>query len=326
MIKDIIINKSMTLSFIQSGKMNEIILSYNNESKSLIHHELNSEFKNLFNDKALIKNDVHDMYKAIQSKSNTNSNQVQILDNSIFSSFVIDNTLPILDKEIKNQELLLDNIEKKVTEIQEMEKKELKEEKKEKLLNQKDKYIERMKTFEGFLSFIEEQKLFLDNSKVTQDILNAIKKGNKQIEAAQSMDLEQLEKANENFKKGEEKIKENEIKKEEKKELKDKKNLESNENAKKFEQTIEEGYDAIKMGILANIFANEGNISVELKELTKHMENMRKYQEEMNDYFKNYADDENEELKEQQEELKADIEELNDFFKDYTGNENDENA
>ena len=38
MIKDMIINKSLILSFIQNGKMKDILLSYNNESKK--YHSL----------------------------------------------------------------------------------------------------------------------------------------------------------------------------------------------------------------------------------------------------------------------------------------------
>ena len=49
-IKDIIINKSIILSFEQNYQIKEIILSYNNESKSVMHYELNFEFKNLMND------------------------------------------------------------------------------------------------------------------------------------------------------------------------------------------------------------------------------------------------------------------------------------
>ena len=74
------------------------------------------------------------------------------------------------------------------------------------------------------------------------------------------MEQELFEEIKENSIK-EESIKENKIE-EEKKEMKDKKNIESNENAKKSEQTKEKEYDPVKLRILANIFDKEG-ISVE---------------------------------------------------------------
>ena len=47
MIKDITINKSMTFTFIQNGKIKEIILLYNNESTNIFQHVFNSEFNKL---------------------------------------------------------------------------------------------------------------------------------------------------------------------------------------------------------------------------------------------------------------------------------------
>ena len=69
MIKDMIINKSLILSFIQNGKMKDIYLSYNDESKSIIHYELNYEFKNLMSDIAQIKKDVHDIHNVIHNNT-----------------------------------------------------------------------------------------------------------------------------------------------------------------------------------------------------------------------------------------------------------------
>ena len=63
MTKDIIINQSIILTFIQNSKMIEIILLYNNESKSITHYGLNFEFKNLMSDIAQIKKDEHDILR-----------------------------------------------------------------------------------------------------------------------------------------------------------------------------------------------------------------------------------------------------------------------
>ena len=48
----------MTITYIQNSKIKEINLLYNNEAKNIVHYELNSEFKNLFNNIAQIKNEV----------------------------------------------------------------------------------------------------------------------------------------------------------------------------------------------------------------------------------------------------------------------------
>ena len=123
LIKEIIINKSMILSFIQNGKMRDITLLYNNENKSIIHYELNFEFKNLVNDIAQIKKDVHDIHNAIHNNNNNiNVNQNKNIDNknNIFDcatkeyelckNFVIDNTITLLDKQIQNQESYLNEL------------------------------------------------------------------------------------------------------------------------------------------------------------------------------------------------------------------------
>ena len=120
MIKDMILNKSLILSFIQNGKMKDILLSYNDESKSIIHYELNYEFKNLMNDIAQIKKDVHDIHNAIQNNNNTD-NKNNIFDSGtkeaeLYSNFVIENTINLLDKQVKNQENYLDELEKQVDE------------------------------------------------------------------------------------------------------------------------------------------------------------------------------------------------------------------
>ena len=118
MIKDIIINKSMILSFIQNDKMREIILLYNNESKSITHYELNCEFKNLMSDIAQIKKDVHDIHNAIHNNNinisqnnNNNVNKDNIFENNtkefdIYHDFVIDNTIMALNKQRKIKKII----------------------------------------------------------------------------------------------------------------------------------------------------------------------------------------------------------------------------
>ena len=103
MIKDIIINKSMILSFIQNGKMREIILLYNNESKSITHYELNSEFD--------IHNAIYNNNINISQNNNNNVNKDNIFENNtkefdIYHDFVIDNIIMALNKQRTNQEII----------------------------------------------------------------------------------------------------------------------------------------------------------------------------------------------------------------------------
>ena len=209
MIKDIEINKSIILSFIQNGKMREIILLYNDESKSITHSELNFEFKNLMNDIAQIKKDVHDIHNAIQNNNvninqnkNNNDNKNNIFDYNtkefdIYHDFVIDNTIMVLNKQITNQENYLNELDKKVNEYQESAKNLIKKGDRtncKKVLLEKKKYVEKMKFIEGLLACIEEEKMILDNTKTMHDILNEIKKGNRAIqEASKGLNVSDLE-------------------------------------------------------------------------------------------------------------------------------------
>ena len=340
MIKDIIINKSMILSFIQNGKMREIMLLYNNESKSITHYELNFEFKNLMNDIAQIKKDVHDIHNAIHNNNiNINQNNNNINKNNIFdyntqeydiyNDFVIDRTITELDKEIKNQENYLKELEKQSNEYQESAKNLLKKGDKDnckKLLIKKKKCSAKMKVIEGIMILIEEQKLTLENTKQYQYVLKEIKTANKAIlEANKGLTIEELEEMqkameeikkdqvelneffneykddenengnNEEEKKEEIKEEKKEEKKEDKKEQKkeDKKEQKQNieDNEIKFEQCKDEGYKAVKDGILSIIFANDG-ISLEgLKRIQDHLDEIKAKQEEFNDFFKQYVDE-----------------------------------
>ena len=334
LIKDIIINKSMILSFIQNGKMRDITLLYNNENKSIIHYELNFEFKNLMNDIAQIKKDVHDIHNAIHNNNNNiNVNQNKNIDNknNIFDcdtkeyelckNFVIDNTITLLDKQIQNQESYLNELENKSNKYFESAKKLLKEGDKAKckeILAKRKKCVEKMKTIEGILSYIEEQKLILENTKQMKDVLKAIESGNKAIqEAAKNMTVEEIkekqgeiddlktdqedlndylkiysvEEDNKMEKKDEEK---KEKKKEDNKEGKKEEIQSIEKNEKKFEQYKKEGYNSLKEGVLAIIFANQGINFEGLKRIEENLENIRINQNELNEFFKKYAEQEEE--------------------------------
>ena len=130
------------------------------------------------------------------------------------------------------------------------------------------------------ISELEAMKEEIDNAKEAQEQLNNF------FNDHSEEDNNKIEK-----KKGEKKegIKEdkNEDQKEEKKE---KQSIEDNEE-KKFEQYQKEGNNALKVGILSIIFANEG-ISLEgLKKMQEQLDNIKKNHEEYNNFFKNYADE-----------------------------------
>jgi len=330
MIKDIIINQSIILTFIQNGKMREIILLYNNESKSITHYELNFEFKNLMSDIAQIKKDVHDIHNAIYnnniniSKNNNNSDKKNIFDYNtkefdMYHNFVIDNTLTVLNKQITNQENYLNELEKKTNEYQESARNLIKKGDKEnckKLLVKKKRCVERMKFVEGLLGLIEEQKLNLENTKAMHEVFNEIKKGIKAIQEASKgysiSELEAMKEEIDNVKEEQEELKnffnehleeednkKNEEKKEDikedknedqKEEKKEKQSLEDNEE-NQFEQYKEEGNNALKVGVLSIIFANEGISSEGLKRIQEQLDNIKKIHEEYNNFFKNYIDE-----------------------------------
>ena len=144
-IKDIIINESITISFSQNGKTKEVILLYNNQSKSITHYELNVEFKSLMSDISQIKKDVQEIHEAIHNNNvNQNQNQNQMLENKIFDFYlsfpefqkvkknIIENTILMLDKQIIKQENFLKDYKKRIDRYQDLAKNELKQGNKEK--------------------------------------------------------------------------------------------------------------------------------------------------------------------------------------------------
>ena len=322
MIKDMIINKSLILSFIQNGKMKDILLSYNNESKSIIHYELNSELKNLMSDIAQIKKDVHDIHNAIQNNNSDNKNNIfesGTKEADLYNNFVIENTLNVLDKQIKNQENYLNELEKQSNDYKETAKQLLKEGEKNKdqaknLLRKKKRCVEKATNIKGLLALFEEQKLILEKTRQMQDFTKEIQCSQKAIiEATRGLTPEELKAIQdeiEELKKGQEDLNQffdeygekeddeienneekKEVKKEEKKEekkdeKKEEKEKKEVEDDKKFEKFKEEGINAMKDSILAIIFANEG-ISLEgLKRIQDQLDNIKKKQEEFDEFFK----------------------------------------
>lgn len=299
-IKDIIINESITISFSQNGKTKELILLYNNQSKSITHYELNVEFKNLISDISQIKKDVQEIHQAIHN-NNVNQNQNQILGNKIFDFYlgfpefqkvknnIIENTISMLDKQIIKQEKFLEEYKKRIDGYQELAKNELKQGNKEKaqnLLTKKKKALENMRCFEGILDFIDEQKMALENTFQMQDLMKTIRNGNKAIvqlyEDLSEEDQEQPKIYNTKINNLSKELK---IKKDglgEKQELDD--------DTKEINQYKKEGYEAIKKGIIANIFLNDEFNSEEVKKIQNTLDNLEKKNDDFFKFFRAYAE------------------------------------
>ena len=299
-IKDIIINESITISFSQNGKTKELILLYNNQSKSITHYELNVEFKNLISDISQIKKDVQEIHQAIHN-NNVNQNQNQILGNKIFDFYlgfpefqkvknnIIENTISMLDKQIIKQEKFLEEYKKRIDGYQELAKNELKQGNKEKaqnLLTKKKKALKNMRCFEGILDFIDEQKMALENTFQMQDLMKTIRNGNKAIvqlyEDLSEEDQEQPKIYNTKINNLNKELK---IKKDglgEKQELDD--------DTKEINQYKKEGYEAIKKGIIANIFLNDEFNSEEVKKIQNTLDNLEKKNDDFFKFFRAYAE------------------------------------
>lgn len=277
MIKEILVYKSITLSFIQTGKMRELILYYNGQSKSITHYELNAEFGNLMNDIAQIKKDVQEIHHRVVNNININNfkDQDENIENKIIDFYfsspeyekvrntLMENTRIMLDKQIKKQEETMDQYEKKMEKMQELAKNELKNGNKnkcKKYLILKKRTLDKIKPLEGILSLIEEQLLILDKSNQMKDIFKTIKDGMKAVEEVNnkmSSDFIEVKKIDESVK-AKSKLIEEQIEQMEK----GKDNLNENiieddkqesEDDKKLQQLKAEGYKAIKEGIIANL-------------------------------------------------------------------------
>ena len=318
MIKEILVYKSITLSFIQTGKMRELILYYNGQSKSITHYELNAEFGNLMNDIAQIKKDVQEIHHRVVNNININNfkEQDENIENKIIDFYfsspeyekvrntLMENTRIMLDKQIKKQEETMDQYEKKMEKMQELAKNELKngnKDKCKKYLILKKRTLDKIKPLEGILSLIEEQLLILDKSNQMKDIFKTIKDGMKAVEEVNnkmSSDFIEVKKIDESVK-AKSKLIEEQIEQMEK----GKDNLNENiieddkqesEDDKKLQQLKAEGYKAIKEGIIANLILNRELNVEEVKNVVKSLDDIKKKQEEYEEYFKKYAEEENE--------------------------------
>ena len=318
MIKEILVYKSITLSFIQTGKMRELILYYNGQSKSITHYELNAEFGNLMNDIAQIKKDVQEIHHRVVNNININNfkDQDENIENKIIDFYfsspeyekvrntLMENTRLMLDKQIKKQEETMDQYEKKMEKMQELAKNELKNGNKnkcKKYLILKKRTLDKIKPLEGILSLIEEQLLILDKSNQMKDIFKTIKDGMKAVEEVNnkmSSDFIEVKKIDESVK-AKSKLIEEQIEQMEK----GKDNLNENiieddkqesEDDKKLLQLKAESYKAIKEGIIANLILNRELNVEEVKNVVKSLDDIKKKQEEYEEYFKKYAEEENE--------------------------------
>ena len=297
MIKEIIINKSMTLTFIQNGKIKEIILLYNSDSKNITHYELNSEFKNLFNDIAQIKNDIHEMSKIINSNQNKKEDNEQDgfyiskSDFQILKNFLVDNLLLLIDNQINKQENIIKEKEKKINEYQDIAKQLLKEGKKQECkeyLLLKKITVDSQKPLQGAIEQFKEQKRMLESNKILRDIFSTLKCSQKisekYFEDINKEKLNLTEEKNKNKISQEENI--NQIKE-------DDNNINSLKT--KIEQIIkldqENSKEVIDTLKKANFGIKLDNLEMkadDLEKLQNRIDNLKKNQDEINEELKEY--------------------------------------
>ena len=298
MIKEIIINKSMTITYIQNSKIKEINLLYNNEAKNIVHYELNSEFKNLFNNIAQIKNEVHEMSKIIKNNLNSNQNKIEENEKDGFyiskedfrtlKNLLVDNILSLIDNQINKQEMNIKEKEKRIDEYQDKAKQLLKEGKKEKCkeyLNLKKIAVDSKKTLEGAIFQFKEQKEMLEQNKKTEEIFNTLK-------CSQTIS----EKYFENISPG--KLNKNiEDKKEERTEINSEKNniqikKDNDINIKikkEFDnQNQSEAIDTLKKVNCVIKLSNQLMSVDDLENLKNRIDNLKKNQDEAKEYCKKY--------------------------------------
>ena len=284
MIKEIIINKSMTLTFIQNGKIKEIILLYNSDSKNITHYELNSEFKNLFNDIA----------QTNQNKKEDNEQDgfyISKSDFQILKNFLVDNLLSLIDNQINKQENIIKEKEKKINEYQDIAKQLLKEGKKQECkeyLLLKKITVDSQKNLQGAIGQFKEQKRMLESNKLIGDIISTLKCSQKISEKYfENINKEKLnltEEKNKNEINQEENI--NQIKE-------DDNNI--NSLNKKIEQIIkldqENNKEVIDTMQKANFGIKLDNLEMkadDLEKLQNRIDNLKKNQDEINEELKEY--------------------------------------
>ena len=287
MIKEIIINKSMTLTFIQNGKIKEIILLYNSDSKNITHYELNSEFKNLFNDIAQIKNEVHEMSKIINSNQNKKEDNEQDgfyiskSDFQILKNFLVDNLLLLIDNQINKQENIIKEKEKKINEYQDIAKQLLKERKKKECkeyLLLKKITVDSQKPLQGAIEQFKEQKRMLESNKILRDIFSTLKCSQKISEKYfENINKEKLNLTEENI---------NQIKEDDNNINSLKTKIEQiikldQENSKEVIDTLKKANFGIKLD-------NQEMKADDLEKLQNRIDNLKKNQDEINEELKEY--------------------------------------
>ena len=109
----------------------------------------------------------------------------------------VNETLQTLDKKIADMELLIENLDVRQKNLQEDAKKKLKEGDKpgaKRLLAKKKKLFEQMKQTEGAIAMMEEQKMMLESTGTTKEIVETIKSTNEIIkQAMKDLNVESLE-------------------------------------------------------------------------------------------------------------------------------------
>ena len=115
----------------------------------------------------------------------------------------VEQTLLMLDQKINEQELRLNNLETKTNALQNEAKEKLKAGDKagaKRLLAKKKKYIEQIKTLEGAMEMMEEQKMMLQNTAQMKDVMQAIINANEILkEATKGVNVEDLEQMREDM-------------------------------------------------------------------------------------------------------------------------------
>ena len=125
----------------------------------------------------------------------------------------VEQTLLMLDQKINEQELRLNNLETKTNALQDEAKEKLKAGDKagaKRLLAKKKKYVEQIKTLEGAMEMMEEQKMMLQNTAQMKDVMQAIINANEvlkdETKGVKVEDLEQMREDMDNIKADQEEL------------------------------------------------------------------------------------------------------------------------
>ena len=118
-------------------------------------------------------------------------------DNPKESGGKIEETLQMLDKKIGDMELLLKNLDVRQKNLQEEAKQKLKDGDKagaKRLLTKKKKLLEQLKQTEGAMAMMEEQRLTLESTGQTKQIIDTLKETNQIVkDAMKELNVESLE-------------------------------------------------------------------------------------------------------------------------------------